>query len=106
MGKYFNQMKQDLELRNYSKHTVSVYLDHMKNFIKFHMKDPSLIELEDITTYQVYLVYSKKVSYSTFNLADCSIYATGVRLSELINLKVTSSTWLRSNSSLGKVRYQ
>ena len=136
-------MKQSLELRNYSKHTVSVYLDHMKNFIKFHMKDPSLIELEDITTYQVYLVYSKKVSYSTFNLAVCSIkyfyrniiikdwnidqipfqkkakslpnvlskqevlriidaaanlknkaiiqtlYATGVRLSELINLKVT-----------------
>ena len=143
MGKYFNQMKQDLELRNYSKHTLTVYLDHMKNFIKFHMKDPSLIEFEDITTYQVYLVYSKKVSYSTFNLAVCSIkyfyrniiikdwnidqipfqkkakslpnvlsrqevlriidaaanlknkaiiqtlYATGVRLSELINLKVT-----------------
>jgi len=143
MGKYFNQMKQDLELRGYSKHTVTVYLDHMKNFIKFHMKDPSLIEFEDITSYQVYLVYSKKVAYSSFNLAVCSIkyfykhilrtnwkidlipyqkkakslpnvlskqevtriiaaadnlknkaiiqtlYATGVRLSELINLKVT-----------------
>lgn len=73
MGKYFNQMKQNLELRNYSHHTVTVYLDHMKNFIKFHMKDPSLIELKDITTYQVYLVYSKKVSFSTFNLAVCSI---------------------------------
>jgi integrase/recombinase XerD len=73
MGKYFNQMKQDLELRNYSANTVTIYLDHMNNFIKFHMKDPSLIELEDITTYQVYLVYSKKVSYSTFNLAVCSI---------------------------------
>jgi len=73
MGKYFNQMKQDLELRNYSANTVTIYLDHMNNFIKFHMKDPSLIELEDITTYQIYLVYSKKVSYSTFNLAVCSI---------------------------------
>jgi site-specific recombinase XerD len=73
MGKYFNQMKQDLELRNYSDNTVTNYLDHMKRFVKFHMKDPSLIELEDITTYQVYLVYSKKVSFSTFNLAVCSI---------------------------------
>ena len=143
MGKYFNQMKQDLELRNYSKHTVTVYLDHMKNFIKFHMKSPTEITMEDITSYQVFLVYSKKVSFSTFNLAVCSIkyfykhilktnwridlipyqkkvkslpnvlsrqevariiaaaenlknkaiiqtlYATGVRLSELINLKVT-----------------
>ena len=66
-------MKQDLELRNYSDNTVTTYLDHMKRFITFHMKNPSLIELEDITTYQVYLVYSKKVSYSTFNLAVCSI---------------------------------
>jgi len=143
MGKYYNQMKQDLELRGYSKHTVTVYLDHMKNFIKFHDKNPSLVELKDITTYQVFLVYSKKVSFSTFNLAVCSIkyfyrhildkgfkidlipfqkkgtslpnvlsrqevariiaaaenlknkaiiqtlYATGVRLSELVNLKVT-----------------
>jgi integrase/recombinase XerD len=143
MGKYFDQMKQNLELRNYSKHTVTNYLDHMKNFIKFHMKDPSHIELHDVKAYQVFLVYSKKVSFSTFNLAVCSIkyfyrhildtgwkidqipyqkkvkslpnvlsrqevtriiaaaanlknkaiietlYATGARLSELVNLKVT-----------------
>ena len=73
MGKYFNLMKQHLELKNYSQHTVKVYLDHMKNFIKFHMKDPSIINLQDITAYQVFLVYSKKVSFSTFNLAVCSI---------------------------------
>jgi integrase/recombinase XerD len=73
MGKYFNQMKQDLELRNYSDNTVKNYLDHMKNFIKFHMKDPAEITMEDITSYQVFLVYSKKVSFSTFNLAVCSI---------------------------------
>jgi hypothetical protein len=41
MGKYFNLMKQHLELKNYSPHTVTNYLTHMKNFIKFHMKDPS-----------------------------------------------------------------
>jgi site-specific recombinase XerD len=73
MGKYFNQMKQDLELRNYSDNTVTNYLDHMKSFIKFHMKDPSEITMEDITSYQVFLVYSKKVAFSTFNLAVCSI---------------------------------
>ena len=73
MGKYFNQMKQDLEIRGYSSSTVRIYLDHMKNFIKFHMKSPEDILLEDITAYQVYLVYSKKASFATFNLAVCSI---------------------------------
>jgi integrase/recombinase XerD len=73
MGKYFNLMKQHLELKNYSPHTVTNYLTHMKNFIKFHMKDPSLINMQDITAYQVFLVYSKKVAYTTFNLAVCSI---------------------------------
>jgi integrase/recombinase XerD len=73
MGKYFNQMKQDLEIRGYSSNTVRIYLDHMKNFIKFHMKSPEDILLEDINTYQVYLVYSKKSSFATFNLAVCSI---------------------------------
>jgi integrase/recombinase XerD len=73
MGKYFNQMKQDLEIRGYSSSTVRIYLDHMKNFIKFHMKSPEDILLEDITAYQVYLVYSKKSSFATFNLAVCSI---------------------------------
>ena len=37
------------------------------------MKDPSEITMEDITSYQVFLVYSKKVAFSTFNLAVCSI---------------------------------
>jgi integrase/recombinase XerD len=65
MGKYFNQMKQDLEIRGYSSSTVRIYLDHMKS--------PEDILLEDITAYQVYLVYSKKASFATFNLAVCSI---------------------------------
>ncbi|MBN2536609.1 MAG: phage integrase N-terminal SAM-like domain-containing protein [Spirochaetales bacterium] len=66
-------MKQDLEIRGYSSSTVRIYLDHMKNFIKFHMKSPEDILSEDITAYQVYLVYSKKSSFATFNLAVCSI---------------------------------
>jgi len=73
MGIYFDKMKQNLELRNYSDYTVRNYLEHMKSFIKFHMKDPSKITMKDITSYQVFLVYSKKVAYSTFNLAVCSI---------------------------------
>jgi integrase/recombinase XerD len=73
MGKYHDLMKQHLNIRGYSSLTVNAYLDHMKNFIAFHMKSPELITLGDITTYQVFLVYSKKVSSSTLNIAVCAI---------------------------------
>lgn len=73
MGKYYKLMKQHLNIRGYSTLTVNAYLDHMKNFIAFHMKSPDHITLDDITTYQAFLVYSKKVSSSTLNIAVCAI---------------------------------
>ena len=66
-------MKENLEIKGYSPRTIAVYLEHMRNFIKFHMKSPDKIELADINSYQIYLVHAKKVAYATFNLAVSSI---------------------------------
>lgn len=73
MGKYFDKMKQDLEIRGYSPCTVTAYLGHMKRFVKFHMKSPTLLTLQDITSYQVFLVYTRKASFSNFNQCVCAI---------------------------------
>ena len=51
--------------------------------------------MEDITSYQFFLVYSKKVAFSTFNLAVCSIkyfYATDEEW-KVVNAITSCRTW-------------
>ncbi len=73
MGKYYDMMSNELKIRGYSKRTHEIYLRCMRDFIKFHMKSPVELDLDDIKAYQIYLVNDKEVSYTVFNQSVCAL---------------------------------
>ena len=73
MGKYHDMMSNELKIRRYSKKTHETYLRCMRDFVKFHMKCPAELDLDDIKAYQVYMVNDKKASYTVFNQSVCAI---------------------------------
>jgi integrase/recombinase XerD len=73
MGKYRDIMTKELKIRGYSPKTQENYLRCMRDFVKYHMKSPDELNIEDIKDYQLHLVESKKVSYTVFNQSVCAI---------------------------------
>jgi len=60
------RMLEDLQVRNRSPHTQRIYIDHVARFAKHYGKSPELLGLEELRTYQVYLVHTKRVGWSSF----------------------------------------
>ena len=73
MGVFHDKMLTILKIKGYSEDTQKNYLYQMKQFVKFHNLPPDKLGLEDIYTYQVYLIDEKKVSFSSFNITVASI---------------------------------
>lgn len=73
MGKLRDTMQKDMDIRGLSPRTQSTYLGCMKGFVKFYMKSPDQLDLNDIYKYQVYLVQQKKASWSFFNQSVCAL---------------------------------
>jgi integrase/recombinase XerD len=67
------RMLEDMQLRNLSEHTQRIYLEHVARFAKHFGKSPALLGVEDIRTYQLYLVKEKRVSTSGLTLAVCAL---------------------------------
>lgn len=73
MGKLRDTMQKDMDIRGLSPRTQRTYLGCMKGFVKFYMKSPDQLDLNDIYKYQVYLVQQKKASWSFFNQSVCAL---------------------------------
>ena len=69
MGRLYDQMKMDLELKNFSPKTVSCYLDCMVHFVRHYGRSPVEMGEEEIRNYLYYLMKEKKVSQSSINQA-------------------------------------
>jgi len=67
MGAIKEKMKRDMEIRGLSKRTKESYLGCVKQFVKYFMKSPDQLNLEDIHTYQLHLIRDRKVAENTFN---------------------------------------
>ena len=48
MGKLRDTMQKDMDIRGLSPRTQSTYLGCMKGFVKFYMKSPEQLDLNDI----------------------------------------------------------
>jgi integrase/recombinase XerD len=69
MGRLHDQMKRDLELKNYSPKTRSCYLASVKSFaIHFH-RSPAELGDQEIREYLHYLIQEKKTSQSVISQA-------------------------------------
>jgi len=76
------RMIEDMQIRNLSPNTQKRYLDHVAAFAKYFKKSPEYLGIEDIRSYQLHLVQTKKLSSSSLNIAVCALrflYRTTLR---------------------------
>src|SRR5262245_4042854 len=111
------KMIEDLQIRNYSPHTIEAYVRCVANFAKHFGKSPDLLTPAHVREYQLFLVQQRQVSWATVVQTVCAlrfllsqaevltllqattnlkhhtilatIYATGLRASEAANLRVS-----------------
>ena len=67
------RMREDLQLRNYSDHTIRAYLRCVAAFAQHFHTSPDRLGPEHVRTYQLYLVQQKQVAWATFNQTVCAL---------------------------------
>jgi integrase/recombinase XerD len=67
------RMTEDLNIRNYSVNTIDAYVRCVANFAKYFGKSPEVLGVEHIREYQVFMVESKKVTWSSLNQTVCAL---------------------------------
>jgi site-specific recombinase XerD len=66
---FFDALKKELEIRNYSQKTIKSYLYYNHDLLIFSQKDPTAIKESDIKQYIEYLLKQRKTSSATARLA-------------------------------------
>lgn len=74
MGQLRDQMKMELELRNYAPKTITAYLGHMVGYTKLFMKSPAEMGDEEVRQYLHHLKTVKKLSSSNINIAYWALH--------------------------------
>jgi integrase/recombinase XerD len=83
MGGYRDRMERDLQIRGFSPSTQECYLARMKALVRFFMRPPDELTLEDIHAYQLHLTRDQKVHWGAFNQSVCAIrFFYGVTLNK------------------------
>lgn len=85
MGKLKDQMRMEMELRNYSQKTIKAYIGHLVGFTRLFGKSPSEMGEAEIRKYLYHLKAIKKVSYSNINIAYSGL--------KLFYTKVLDRSW-------------
>ena len=80
MGQLYNQMKMDLELKNFSPKTITCYLDCMVHFVRHYGRSPVEMGEEEIRSYLYYLMKEKKVTDVNYFFPSATIKIPGFPL--------------------------
>ena len=67
------KMTEDLQIRNYSQHTIEAYIRSLANFAKHFGKSPEQLTPDHIRQYQLYLLKQRQVSWAVINQAVCAL---------------------------------
>ena len=67
------RMRNDMRIRNFAVTTQDQYLIYVTAFAKHFGKSPEKLELENIRTYQIYLLQEKRLSPSSLNVAVAAL---------------------------------
>jgi len=67
------RLAEDMMIRNLADSTIDAYTYHVRRFADFIEKPLERATVEDVRTFQLYLIQTKKVAYSTFNQAVCAL---------------------------------
>ena len=78
------RLAEDMRIRNLSPRTIDAYTFHAERFADFIQKPLDLATVEDVRSFQLYLIDTKKLAYSSFNQAVCALrflYTHTIRVS-------------------------
>jgi integrase/recombinase XerD len=67
------KMTEDLQIRNYSSHTIEAYIRCVANFAAHFGKSPDLLTPTHIRDYQLFLVQQRQVSWATLVQTVCAL---------------------------------
>jgi len=88
MGAIKEKMKRDMEIRGLSKRTQETYLGCARLFVKYFMKSPDALTLEDVHDFQLHLIRERKIAESTFNVYSKALkFLYGVTLKQDWNIE-------------------
>jgi integrase/recombinase XerD len=73
MTRLRERMLQDLRIRNYSEKTQSIYIARVAQFARHAGRAPDQLGAEEIRSYLVHLVETKRASWSKFNQSVCAL---------------------------------
>jgi site-specific recombinase XerD len=73
MSSLRKKMIEDLRVRNYSPRTIDTYVRCVASFARHFGKSPDKLGPEHIRDYQLFLVESKRASWSLFNQTVCAL---------------------------------
>jgi len=78
------RLAEDMTIRNLAPSTIEAYTYHARRFADFIEKPLDRATVEDVRTFQLYLIQQKKLAYSSFNQAVCALrflYTHTIRVS-------------------------
>jgi integrase/recombinase XerD len=78
------RLAEDMRIRNLASRTIDAYTYHAERFADFIEKPLDLATGEDVRSFQLYLIDTKKLAYSSFNQAVCALrflYTHTIRVS-------------------------
>ena len=64
------RLAEDMKIRNLAANTIDAYTYHARRFADFIQKPLDLATVEDVRSFQLYLIETRKLAYSSFNQAD------------------------------------
>jgi integrase/recombinase XerD len=67
------RMQEELQRRNYSEITAECYVRHVAEFARFFRRSPDSLGAEEIKQFQLHLIHTKKVSWSTYIQATAAL---------------------------------
>jgi len=67
------RLAEDMKIRNLAQATIDAYTYHARRFADFTQKPLDRATVEDVRSFQLYLIEQKKVAYSSFNQAVCAL---------------------------------
>jgi integrase/recombinase XerD len=73
MTKMRRRMEEELSLRGYSENTIRAYLAAVRQYAAFHHRPPEEMGAEEVRTFLLHLLETKKVAGSTINQVSCAI---------------------------------
>ena len=64
---------EDLQLRNFSSHTIEAYVRAVAHFAKRYGRSPEQLSGEQVRQYLLFLVQERRVSWSLYNQTRCAL---------------------------------